>query len=206
MAGSVEFFFDYGSPYSYLADTQLEGLRRRSGAEIVYRPMLLGGVFKAIGNSSPIAEPIESKRRYFSIELRRWVDHLGVAFRSNPFFPIDTLLLMRTCVAARQRGVFADLHRVVYPAFWAEARNLGDPEVIAEVLDRAGLEGKALLDAAVEPEVKRELRATTEEAVERGTFGAPTFFVGEEMFFGADRLAFVERALEASGALDASGS
>jgi 2-hydroxychromene-2-carboxylate isomerase len=190
-----EFFFDYGSPYSYLADSRLPGLAERTGAEIVYRPMLLGGVFKATDNRSPALEPCEAKRSYGALELRRWVAHLGVPFRGNPHFPINTLLLMRTAVAAQRAGVFAPFHRAVYPAFWAEGENLGEPEVVARVVEKAGLDASALLEAAGDAAVKAELRATTEEAVARGAFGAPTFFVGDEMFFGNDRLDFVERSL-----------
>jgi 2-hydroxychromene-2-carboxylate isomerase len=195
----LEFFFDYGSPYSYLASSRLPALVERTSAELRYRPMLLGGVFKATGNRSPAAESCEAKRSYGALELRRWVAHLGVPFRGNPHFPINTLLLMRTAVAAQRAGVFEPFHRFVYPAFWAEGENLGEPEVVVRVLEKAGLEGRALLEAAGDPAVKAELRASTEEAVARGAFGAPTFFVGDEMFFGNDRLDFVERALLDSG-------
>jgi 2-hydroxychromene-2-carboxylate isomerase len=195
----LEFFFDYGSPYSYLANSRLPALAERTGAEVRYRPMLLGGVFKATGNSSPAVEPCEAKRAYGGLELRRWVAHLGVPFSGNPHFPINTLLLMRTAVAARRAGVFEPFHRAVYPAFWADAENLGEPEVVARVVEKAGLDARALLEAAGDPEVKAELRATTEEAVARGVFGAPTFFVEDEMFFGNDRLDFVERALAERG-------
>ena len=191
----IEFYFDYGSPYSYLADTQLAGLVERTGAELVYQPMLLGGVFKATGNRSPAAEPVEAKRRHGTVVMRRWIDHYRAEFQPNPHFPINTLLLMRTCVAAQRDGVFERFHRVIYPGFWVRGENLGDPEVIAQVLDTAGLDGKRLLDRAAEPQVKGELRATTERAVGRGVFGAPTFFVGDQMFFGADQLPFVEQAL-----------
>jgi len=191
----LEFFFDYGSPYSYLANSRLPALAERTGAEVSYRPMLLGGVFKATGNSSPAVEPCQAKRSYGALELRRWVDHLGVPFRGNPHFPINTLLLMRTAVAAQHLGVFEPFHRVVYPAFWAEGENLGESEVVARVVEKAGLDARALLETGADPEVKAELRATTEEAVARGAFGAPTFFVADEMFFGNDRLDFVERAL-----------
>jgi 2-hydroxychromene-2-carboxylate isomerase len=194
----LEFFFDYGSPYSYLADTQLGTLAARTGAAIVYQPMLLGGVYKATGNQSPLQHPVEAKRRYGALELRRWVAHYGVPFRSNPFFPIDTLPIMRTCVAALREGVFEPFHRAVYPAFWAEGLNLGDADVFAGVLAQAGLDAKRLRERAAEPELKAELRATTELAVRRGVFGAPTFFVADEMFFGADRLPFVEQALSVS--------
>jgi 2-hydroxychromene-2-carboxylate isomerase len=192
---AVEFFFDYGSPYSYFANTQLAGLEKRTGAELIYRPMLLGGVFKATGNQSPAMESVEAKRRYGGIEMERWVAHYGVPFRRNPFFPINTLQLMRTCVAAQHRGVFETFHRAVYPAFWVEGLNLGEPEEVARVLEQAGLDAKPLLEDAGDSEVKAELRATTEEAVARGAFGAPTFFIGDEMFFGADRMLFLEKAL-----------
>ncbi len=198
MARRLEFFFDYGSPYSYLADAQLGALAARSGATIAYQPMLLGGVYKATGNQSPMQHPVEAKRLYGAVEMRRWVAHYGVPFQSNPFFPIDTLPIMRACVAALREGVFEPFHRAVYPAFWSQGLNLGDADVFAGVLARAGLDAKRLRERAAEPEVKAELRATTELAVRRGVFGAPTFFVGDEMFFGADQLPFVERAVARS--------
>jgi len=191
----LEFFFDYGSPYSYLADVQLAAFVERTGAELVYRPMLLGGVFKATGNSSPAFEPCEPKRSYGGREMARWIAHLGVPFVFNPHFPINTILLMRAAVAAQHAGVFESFHRAIYPAFWADGENLGDAEVIARVLGAAGVDAKPLLEATAAPEVKGELRATTEEAVGRGVFGAPSFFVGDELFFGQDRLMFVEAAL-----------
>jgi 2-hydroxychromene-2-carboxylate isomerase len=192
---SLEFFFDYGSPYSYLADTRLAGLSARTGQEVNYRPMLLGGVFKATGNQSPFVEPVEAKRTYFSTELGRWVRHLGVAFEHNAHFPINTLTLMRAAHAARALDVFARFHAAIYPAFWTQGADLGKPEVIVDVLNAAGLEGKRIVDAGQGSEVKSALRATTDEAVERGVFGAPTFFVDGEMFFGNDRMEFVEAAL-----------
>jgi 2-hydroxychromene-2-carboxylate isomerase len=197
VSGRLEFFYDYGSPFSYIADTRLAGLRERTGCEIAYRPMLLGGVFKATGNHSPMVEPVEAKRRYFATEMQRWIDHCRVPFRPNPHFPINTLLLMRAAHAAIALGGFDVFHAAVYPAFWNESRDMGDARVVAEVLDRAGLPGAALLDAAGSDEAKNALRRTTDEAVERGVFGAPSFFVDGEMYFGNDRLDFVERALGA---------
>ncbi len=191
----LEFFFDYGSPYSYLANTQLPALRERTGCELVYRPMLLGGVFKATGNRSPAMEPVEAKRRYGGVEMGRWVAYYGVPFKANPHFPIDTLHIMRAAHAAQRAGVFDAFHAALYPAFWVEEKNLGDESVLTAVLEAAGLDGKALLRAAADPAIKMALRETTDEAVARGAFGAPTFFIGDEMFFGADRLPFVERAL-----------
>ena len=195
----LEFFFDYGSPYSYLADSRLPALAERTGAEVRYRPMLLGGVFKATGNQSPALQPCEAKRSYGARELQRWVAYLGVPFLGNPHFPINTLLLMRTAVAAQHAEVFEPFHRAVYPAFWADGENLGEPEVVGRVVEKAGLDARALLETAGDPAVKAELRATTEEAVARGAFGAPTFFIEGEMFFGNDRLDFVERALVERG-------
>lgn len=195
MTNRLEFFFDYGSPYSYLADSQLPGLVERTGCRIEYRPMLLGGVFKATGNRSPAMEPVEAKRRYGAIELRRFAEHYGCAFQGNPHFPINTLPIMRACHAAIHQGVFETFHGAVYRAFWAEGENLGEEEAFARVLAGAGLAAERIVAAASEPEAKSSLRETTDEAVSRGAFGAPTFFVGEEMFFGADRLAFVEAAL-----------
>jgi 2-hydroxychromene-2-carboxylate isomerase len=193
--GRVEFFFDYGSPYSYLADRVLPELARRTGAEIAYRPMLLGAVFQATGNRSPMQEPVEAKRRYAGAALVRTARFLGAPFSLNPHFPINTLRLMRTAVAAQQRGVFAPLHAAVYPAFWAEGLDLGDEGEIAAVLEKAGLDAAGLLEAAGSPEAKAALRANTDEAVARGAFGAPSLFLGDELFFGVDHLPQLERAL-----------
>jgi len=196
MAQQVEFFFDYGSPFSYLADTQLAALERRTRATIVYRPMLLGAVLKETGNASPITVP--AKGRYMGVELHRWARRYGVPFAANKFFPINTMRLMRGAVAAQHAECFAEYHRVIYPAFWVDGANLGEPEVIRAVLDKAGLNADLILARIEEPDVKEQLRLNTEEAVRRGVFGAPTFFVGEEMFWGNDRLMFVEEALTRS--------
>jgi len=193
MAQQVEFFFDYGSPFSYLADTQLAALERRTGASVVYRPMLLGAVLNETGNASPITVP--AKGRYMGVELHRWARRYGVPVAANKFFPITTTRLMRGAVAAQHAECFAEYHRAIYPAFWVDSANLGEPEVIREVLDKAGLNADLILARTEESDVKEQLRLNTEEAVRRGVFGAPTFFVGEEMFWGNDRLIFVEEAL-----------
>ena len=193
MAQQVEFFFDYGSPFSYLADTQLAALERRTEATVVYWPMLLGAVLKETGNASPITVP--AKGRYMGVELHRWAKRYGVPFAANKFFPINTMRLMRGAVAAQHAECFAEYHRVIYPAFWVDSANLGEPGVIRAVLDKAGLNADLILARIEEPDVKEQLRLNTEEAVRRGVFGAPTFFVGEEMFWGNDRLMFVEEAL-----------
>jgi 2-hydroxychromene-2-carboxylate isomerase len=195
MAKDLEFFFDYGSPFSYLADTQLERLAERTGARVIYRPMLLGGVFKETGNSSPIA--IEAKRKYMMADLSRWAKHYGLPAPNNPHFPINTIRLMRGAVAAERSGVFAAYHRAVFDAFWRDGLNLGDAAVVREVLARADLDAERLAAASEEHAVKDALRMATEAVVARGAFGAPTFFVGDQMFWGNDRLLFVEQALSA---------
>jgi 2-hydroxychromene-2-carboxylate isomerase len=190
----VEFFFDYGSPFSYLADTQLPGIAAQVGASITHRPMLLGAVLKATGNSSPMAVP--AKARHMGRELERWAKRYGVPFQPNPFpFLRNTLRLMRGAVASRRLGVFERYHPAVFAASWADALDLGDDEVFRSVLRRAGVDADELFRAIDEQSTKDELRRATEIAVERGVFGAPTFFVDDEMFWGNDRLDWVERAL-----------
>jgi 2-hydroxychromene-2-carboxylate isomerase len=191
----VEFFFDYGSPYSYIADRLLPDLARRHGAEIAYRPMLLGAVFQATGNRSPMLEPVEAKRRYVAAALARTARVFGIPLVFNPHFPLQTLRLMRLAVAAQQQGVFDTLHPALFRAFWTEGVDLGDDAELAALLDKTGLDARALLDAAVSPEVKAALRANTDEAVARGVFGAPSLFLGDELFFGVDHLPHLERAL-----------
>lgn len=196
MAPRLEFFFDYGSPFSYLADTQLNGLAARTGAEIVYRPFLLGAVFKETGNASPIT--IDAKRKYMNAELERWARRYGVPPLRNAHFPINTIRLMRGAVGAQHAGVFAAYHRAIFDAFWARGLNLGDASVMREVLEQTGLDAPRIIALTDEPAVKDELRRNTEEAVRRGAFGAPTFFIGDEMFWGNDRLDFVEQGLTAA--------
>jgi 2-hydroxychromene-2-carboxylate isomerase len=162
---------------------------------VIYRPMLLGGVFKETGNSSPIA--IEAKRKYSNIDLARWAKHYGVAALHNAHFPMNTIRLMRGAIAAEHLGVFPAYHRAIYDAFWRDGLNLGDAAVVREVLQRAGLDAERIAAASEEPAVKDALRVSTETAVARGAFGAPTFFVGDQMFWGNDRLMFVEQALSA---------
>ncbi|MDE0885106.1 MAG: 2-hydroxychromene-2-carboxylate isomerase [Myxococcota bacterium] len=195
MSSEVEFFYDYGSPYSYIANSQLSGLIERAGCTIRYRPMLLGGVFKATGNRSPAEETVKAKRLYSGSEMKRWVEYLGLSLRSNPHFPVNTLLLMRCAHAALVRGEFDTFHAAAFSALWEQEKNLADPSVLGEVLSGAGLDPGSLLENASDPAVKGALRETTEEAVARGVFGAPSFFVDGELFFGNDRLGFVERAL-----------
>jgi 2-hydroxychromene-2-carboxylate isomerase len=192
---TVEFFFDFGSPASYLAWTQLPAICKAAGATLAYRPMLLGGVFQATGNASPVTVP--AKGRYMLADLARFALRYGVPLRFNPHFPINTLTLMRGAVGLQMRepARFDAYVTAVFNAMWVDGLHMGDPAVVAEVLGRAGFDARALLELTADPAVKDALKSATEEAVRRGAFGAPTMFVGDQMFFGQDRLDFVRDAL-----------
>ena len=194
MGKQVEFYFDFGSPYSYLAYKALPGIAVAHAAQIVWRPMLLGGVFKATGNHSPAEIPAKSK--WMHQDMQRWAARYGAVFKHNPHFPINTLMLMRGAVGMQMRGTHFDKYvETIFHAMWAEPRNLGEPAELAAVLQQAGFDAAAFLSLVNDAAVKEELKKNTEEAVARGVFGAPTFFVGEEMFWGQDRLDFVAAAL-----------
>ncbi len=194
---AVEFFFDVGSPTAYLAWTQLPGIAKEADANIVWRPMLLGGVFKATGNQSPVTVP--AKGQWMNGDIARWAQRYLVPFQFNPHFPVNTLALMRgaTGIQMRQPERLNDYLKAVFKAMWAKPVNMGDPEVMATTLAAAGFDATAFVALINDPEVKAQLVATTEEAVRRGVFGAPSFFVGDELFFGQDRLGFVREALGA---------
>ncbi|SFP91019.1 2-hydroxychromene-2-carboxylate isomerase [Variovorax sp. PDC80] len=197
MTKTVEFYFDFGSPAAYLAATQLPHVCADTGAELVWKPLLLGGVFQATGNHSP-AE-IAPKGSYMTTDLQRFARRYGVPFVHNPHFPINTLLLMRgaTAIQLQQPARFDAYVDAIYHAMWVEPRNLNDPAEVGAVLQAAGFDPAALLAAAGQQEVKDRLKAVTQEAVARGVFGAPTMFVGSDMFWGQDRLDFVREALAA---------
>lgn len=194
---TVEFFFDFGSPASYLAWTQLPAICRAAGATLVYRPMLLGGVFQATGNASPVTVP--AKGKYMLTDLARFAQRYGVPMRFNPHFPINTLALMRGAVGVQLRDParFDDFVTTMFRAMWVDGRNLADAATVGEVLAQAGFDPQAFLALTGDAAVKDALKANTAEAVNRGAFGAPTMFVDEQMFFGQDRLDFVREALVA---------
>src|SRR5713101_9245413 len=176
MKREVEFLFDYGSPFSYLASLQIEGFAKRNGATVTYTPILLGAVLKATGNVSPMTVP--AKGRYMATELRRWSTRYGVAFKPNPHaFMSNTLRLMRGAVAAQKDGWFALYHPAIYRAIWADAQNLGDDTVLRKVLEKVGVAATELMADIERQEMKDLLRRNTDRAVERGVFGVPTFFV-----------------------------
>lgn len=190
----LEFFYDFTSPYSYLASERVEALAARTGAALHWRPFLLGGVLKATGNRAPIETP--AKGRHMLVDLRRWSDRLGIPLRFPAVFPVPSILALRAALAAGRRGQIVPFTHAVFRAVWVEGREIGKPEELAAVLGAAGLDGPGLAEAA--PGEKETLTKQTQEAVERGAFGAPTFFVGTELFVGNDRMDFVEEALRAA--------
>lgn len=196
MAREVDFYFDVGSPAAYLAWTQLPRIAEEAGAGIVYKPFLLGGVFQATGNRSPMEVP--AKGKYMQADLERFARRYGVPFRHNPHFPINTLALMRVALGLQLREpqkmrAYVD---AVYRAIWVDQKDMNDPAVVGAVLQQAGFDPQQLLALAADPEVKEQLKAVTQEAVGRGVFGAPAFFVGGHLFWGQDRLDFVKQELQ----------
>lgn len=195
MRKTLEFYYDFGSPTAYLAHKRLGQLAGQYAVDVVYKPMLLGGVFKATGNNSPVAIP--AKGHYMMAhDLPRFARRYGVAMNPNPFFPINTLNLMRMAIAAQRLDCASAMIDAVYEAVWVQEKDMGDTAVVAAVLTEHGLDAEALLALSQDAQVKTELIACTEAAVARGVFGAPTFFMDGEMYFGQDRLDFVEDALQ----------
>ena len=200
MAKSFEFLFDFGGPNSYLAHKMLPELCARTGAEAVYTPILLGGLFKLTNNQAPLMRYAETpaKRNYEMLEFDRFVKAHSIPFRMNPNFPINSLYLMRGAVAAQHLGCFMPYVEAIMAAMWEKGLNTGDLDVVRKVLEDSGLDSAAILAKADDPDVKAELVANTEKAAERGAFGVPTFFVGPDMYWGKERLGQVEDALTAS--------
>ena len=198
MTKALEFIFDFGSPNAYLAMKVLPDLLERTGAELVISPCLLGGIFKATGNRAPMLQYAEvpAKLAYENLEMRRFIESHGLArFRLNPHFPVNTLLVMRGAIVAEDEGVLDDYVDTVNRAMWEQGLKMDDAEVAAAFLSENGFDGPALLARTQEPAIKARLAANTEAAVARSVFGIPTFFVGDRMFFGKDRLGQVEEAL-----------
>lgn len=193
MTKAVEFLFDFGSPTSYLAYKQLPKIAARHGARIIWTPILLGAVFKATGNASPAMVPL--KARYMNNDLARFAKRYGVVLNFNSHFPVNTLPLMRGAVAYQATNQFDIYVNAMFDAMWAHPRNLNDQSEIAHVLNDIGIKPGDFLTQIERPDVKEKLKANTESAVARGVFGAPTFFVNGDMFFGQDRLDFVEEKL-----------
>ena len=193
MAKSVDFYFDYGSPTSYLAYTQMPGVAKRTGATVNYVPILLGGVFQATGNRSPVE--VAATGQWMQGDLQHFAERYKVPYQWNPHFPINTLALMRGATYAAREGFLLPYSDAIYKAVWADGLNMGDPAVIGKVLQEADLDAQKVLAGTQEQAIKDALKDATQRAIARGLFGAPTFFVGARMHFGQDRLPYVEELL-----------
>jgi 2-hydroxychromene-2-carboxylate isomerase len=197
----VEFHFDFGSPNAYLAHLVVPAIERRTGVEFDYVPILLGGVFKLTNNRSPAESlmGIKNKPEYEQLEMRRFIDrHRITRFQMNPFFPVNTLTLMRGAIAARSLDVFDRYVDEMFRHMWADPKKMDDPQVLRAALVESGFDAERFVALVQTREVKDALIANTERSVARGTFGAPTFFVGDEIFFGKDRLRDVEERIVAT--------
>ena len=192
---SVEFYFDLGSPYSYLAYYRLLQIAEQQEIQIVYKPILLGGVFKATGNRSPIEIPV--KGVYSILDMQRWAEYYQIPMQMNPHFPMNTLTLMRILTGVQLLHVekFEQVLKLLFDAMFGTPQNLNEPTVLAEVLKPSGFSVEDIMSMVQSDVVKQKLITETEQAIQRGIFGAPTFFVGDEMYWGQDRLHFVEQAL-----------
>ena len=191
MSRKLEFFYDYVSSYSYLANHQVRGMR---DVEVSYRPMFLGAVMKATGNRPPGTVPATGA--YLATDLARWAGKYGIPFRFNSVFPQNTLKALRLVVVAQRWGTFFELHQPLFDAMFVHDRDLSDDGVLAEILTDSGLKADDYLSAADDEDIKTALKQNTEDAIARGAFGAPTFFVGDDMFFGNDRFDFLREALD----------
>jgi 2-hydroxychromene-2-carboxylate isomerase len=194
----VEFHFDFGSPNAYLSHLVIPHIEQRTGATFEYVPVLLGGVFRSTNNRSPMEsfQGVKNKLEYQQLEMQRFIRrHAITRFAFNPFFPVNTLMIMRGAVAAQMEGVFARYVDEVFRHMWADPKKMDDPDVARAALEDSGLNGARLLERTQEPAVKDRLLQNTQKSVERGTFGSPTFFVGDEIFFGKDRLRDVEEEI-----------
>jgi len=200
MIVSAEFHFDFGSPNAYLSHLVLPQIEQRTGVRFSYVPVLLGGVFKATGNVSPVVsqQGVKNKNEYTMLEMQRFLQkHAIQRFTWNPFFPVNTLAIMRGAIAAQRLGCFERYVNEVYAHMWAEPKKLDDPAVLQAALEASGLPAAELLALTQDPGIKQTLSDNTARSVERGTFGSPSFYVGDELFFGKDRLRDVEEEIMA---------
>jgi 2-hydroxychromene-2-carboxylate isomerase len=197
----VEFQFDFGSPNAYLSHLVIPEIEKRQGVKFAYVPVLLGGIFKLTNNRSPVETNvgIKNKPQYQQLETERFIrQHKITRYKMNPHFPVNTLALMRGAVAAKKLGIFERYIDEIYRHMWAEPKKLDDPAILRAALLESNLPADRLFELVQTQEVKDELMAETQRAVERGAFGSPTFFVGDEIYFGKDRLRDVEEAIAAA--------
>ena len=198
MSVTVEFHFDFGSPNAYLSHRVIPALEERTGVKITYVPILLGGVFKATGNVSPAVslQGIKNKGEYQALETQRFLRaHNITDFERNPYFPVNTLAVMRGAIVAEREGFFERYVDEVYRHMWCEPKKMDDPDVIVAALNESNLPADIIMAGIQDPQVKAQLVANTEDSVARGVFGSPSFFVGTELFFGKDKLRDVEEEI-----------
>jgi len=193
MVKNIEFYFDFGSPTAYLAYTQLQLIAERQKTNLIYCPILLGGIFKATGNNPPASVP--AKGKYMMVDLQRYADKYKVPYKRNPHFPVNTLSLMRGAVSYQEDGDFLKYVNVIFQNMWVEPKNLNDHEVLEKVLMENNFDIDDFMKRISDQNIKNKLISNTENAVKKGTFGAPTIFIGDEMFFGQDRMEFVENSI-----------
>jgi 2-hydroxychromene-2-carboxylate isomerase len=196
----VEFHFDFGSPNAYLAELVLPEIAKRTGVKFDYVPVLLGGVYKATGNMSPFdsLRGIKNKAEYNALETERFLRRHNITkFKSNPFFPVNTLMLMRGVIAAEFEGLFKPYFHAAYHHMWVEPKKMDDPQMFRDAFLSSGVDIDRVIARSQQDDVKKKLIENTQAAVARGEFGSPTFFVGDEMFFGKDRLREVEEEIVA---------
>ena len=200
MTPQVEFHFDFGSPNAYLSHLVIPAIEARTGVKFSYVPILLGGVFKATHNVSPAVslKGIQNKPEYYTLETKRFLKkHAITAYKMNPYFPVNTLQLMRGAVFAQTQDYFTQYVEAVYQHMWAEPKKMDEADVISAALIASGLPAEAILAGMQQPEIKQQLIKNTEDSVTRGVFGSPSFFVGDELFFGKDKLVEVEEEIQA---------
>jgi 2-hydroxychromene-2-carboxylate isomerase len=204
----VQFLFDFGSPNAYLAARLIPDIERRTGTKFDYVPVLLGGIYKLTGNSSPAdyLRGVRNKGEYMALETERFIRRHGITtYKRNPSFPVNTLQLMRGAVAAQTDGVFWPYFEAVFHHMWEEPKKMDDPGVMREALVSSGIDADRIIARSQDAAVKNRLMALTQDAVDRGAFGSPTFFVNDEMFFGKDQLRDVEEEIVAQqGAMEGS--
>ncbi len=190
----IEFFYDFASPYSYLAATRIEAVAERVGATTVWRPFGLGFLFKAVGNKPPAS--LAPKGAYMMQDLVHWSEYYNEPFKMPSIFPMNTIMALRSALAIENQAGLREFSLAVFRAYWSQDKDINQAEVLSAIADNAGLDGQAIIAATSDQQVKDRLRDNTDEAVARGAFGAPTFYVGDAMFWGNDRLVMLEYHLK----------
>ena len=201
MPPRLEFFFDCSSPWTYLAFAQIEGVAAEAGAELLWRPILVGGIFNTINPTvyAARANPTPAKLRYYAKDLADWARVVGVKIGSPPVFPVNSVKAMRGCLVADREGALPGFARAVFESYWGRLEDISQPELLSKSVEQAGLDPSSFFESIASPPIKQKLRDNTEELIERGGFGSPTIFVnGDDMYFGNDRIELVRRALRIS--------